>query len=154
MSRTIEWLLGAIGIVSCVGGVAVIVFQQPGSLWPLPGLILLEWMLLGLAGFLAVMMDNGQPLSADKPGIQEGQSNRTSWNMVTGTVTGALLALMVMGIFSIGPLVLVALRAFGGTALLAAVRKRYPMKFVLLAILVGAVVNSVLLTALIWSVRS
>src|SRR5512134_3296846 len=93
-SKIIQWTLGALGAVIALAGALGIAASQgnaPGdSLWPLPGLVLLDWAGMGVAGFIG-------PISA-------GNGKRKielSWFVV-----GALLPLIFLGALSIGPLVL------------------------------------------------
>src|SRR3990172_1780585 len=56
---TVEWLLAALAALACLM-LPVLILSSPGNalgqilLWPLPGLILLEIALLGLAGFAGI----------------------------------------------------------------------------------------------------
>jgi hypothetical protein len=59
LAATVEWLLGALAALTCFA-IPILVLSSPGNqpgattLWPLPGLILLEIALLGLAGFAGI----------------------------------------------------------------------------------------------------
>ena len=57
--RWIEFLasgLGAIGALVAVGGLVLILGSQPGgpahSIWPLPGMVLIDWLKRELSRFL------------------------------------------------------------------------------------------------------
>lgn len=61
--RWIEFLasgLGAIGALIAIAGPILVLGSQPSgpgsSVWPLPGLVLIDWAVLGVAGFLAAYL--------------------------------------------------------------------------------------------------
>ncbi|HEX9012253.1 MAG TPA: hypothetical protein VF813_02010 [Anaerolineaceae bacterium] len=85
--------------------------NQHGDLWPAPGIYFIEIVLAGLAGFASRVMDTGGavfPLG----------SGRISPGAVTWAAAGMLLAFVVLGMFSIGPLLFPAMLAFGAAAAL------------------------------------
>ena len=106
--RASELALGVFGAGISVG-MAAAVWQRestPGeSLWPLPAIVLIELGILGLMGLAAVASDI------------EGNSKR--WGSLTWAIVGGLGAVMLVGAFSIGPLVFPAVLAFGTAGLLA-----------------------------------
>jgi hypothetical protein len=110
MRRLTEWLLALLGALFCIAG-AIGFWQHAqrsspnASLWPLPALVLLEWLLLGIVGLIAAVADR--------------RSLRSVWTTTRWTVCGALFGLLILGGFSIGPLVLFAALAFLGAAILA-----------------------------------
>ena len=63
MKRTIEWILAGIGSIMCIGGAASIWIPQAAapplgySLWPMPALLLIEVALLGVLGFLGIVLE-------------------------------------------------------------------------------------------------
>lgn len=109
MSRITEWTLVVLGMFLCIGGATSFwQFQKPSpdaSLWPLPALVLLEWMLLGVVGAIAAFGDR--------------RSERSLWRTIRWAVCGALFGLLIVGLFSIGPLVLFAALSFLGAATMA-----------------------------------
>jgi hypothetical protein len=136
MNRTLEWILASIGAVICLIGATAIAGQQqqmniPGeSLWPLPGLVLAEWMLLGIVGFA---------------GVASGRPNSL---LVAWSACGGLIALMIMGAFSIGPLVLASAAPLGGAALIASLRRRHDVLRSLGFLVAGSLVNATLLAVI------
>ena len=106
--RVSELALGVFGASISVG-MAAAVWQRestPGeNLWPLPAIVLIELGILGLLGLAAVVSDS------------EGNSNR--WGPLTWAIVGGLAAVMLVGAFSIGPLVFPAVLAFSAAGLLA-----------------------------------
>jgi len=100
-------------------------------MWPLPGLVLLEWAVLGVVGFLATA-------SATRPDLSH-------WFAGLWFVAGALLPLMVLGAFSIGPLVFVSLIAFLGAAIAATARRKSRFLPHLGLLAAGVIVNLILL---------
>lgn len=86
----------------CVGGAAAFWSLQAstnvGSLWPLPALALLDWGVLGFAGFLSARPGPGSDPLRPAPG---------PW-----AIGGALLSLAFISAFSIGPFVLLSAALF------------------------------------------
>ncbi len=84
--------LSFLGAIVSIGGAIIIYSSQAqdgmSPLWPLPGLVLLDWVLLGLIAFLGAYLSFKQ-LSA-------------KWLQVTWFITGAFMPLIVLGAFSIG----------------------------------------------------
>jgi hypothetical protein len=109
MRRMTEWILVVFGMLVCIAG--AIGFWQAqlsspsGSIRPLPALVLIEWMILGVVGAIAALGDR--------------RSERTRWTAIRWMVCGALFGLLILGLFSIGPIVLLAALAFLGAARLA-----------------------------------
>ncbi len=134
--RTIELLLAVIGAVISVG--ITIPFWQSesasgGSLWPLPGLVLLDTGILGLAGLTAAMMDI------------EGRSH--NWGLLTWGVVGSLFAVVILGAFSIGLLIFPAVLAFCIAGLLANARRRRGKKANVAVAVTMGVANFLLILA-------
>lgn len=135
LSRIIQWTLGALGAGIALAGALGIGESQLGfpgaSIWPMPGLVLLEWAVLGLLGFIGL--------------IAEGSWKRT-FNLVdTWFVVGALIPIMVIGAFSIGPLVLMTLLPFSAAVLLASVQAKGNWLRYFKILLIGAIANLALL---------
>jgi hypothetical protein len=116
-------------------------------------IVLIEWILLGLTGFLGIVLDN-QRCSSSYEHLSKEQENRKpalNWSVVTWAACGALITMMILGAFSIGPIVLAAVLAFGGAAALADRRKRENIMISFRVLIAGALANLVLLFALILS---
>ncbi|MGE5222816.1 MAG: hypothetical protein ACM3PY_10270 [Omnitrophica WOR_2 bacterium] len=103
--RVLEWVFAAAGaMISMYFASSVFVSQAqfnqaPGeSMWPLPGLVLVEWALLGLVGFLAIALSK-----PDHP---------ARWNLAGWVICGALITMGIISAFSIGPIVLTAALLF------------------------------------------
>lgn len=101
------------------------------SIWPLPGLALLEWGLLGIAGFVGVLL--GKPATLTLAWVADG----------------ALAALVILGAFSIGTMVLLALAFLTTAALLASVRRERNLFRDAGSFLLGTLANFTLFTLLI-----
>lgn len=107
-----EWLVAALAALACFA-LPILVLASPGNqpgmatLWPLPGLILLEIVLLGLAGFAGVTGSFGPP-SLRGPTL--------AW-----MACGALAALGAIGWYGVSVVVLALVPAllFGVAAALA-----------------------------------
>ncbi len=103
--------LGA--IASVAGSVAVYVSQRQfaaTSLWPLPGLVLLLWALLGVFGLLAATMS-----------LLDASS---WWLKVLLFLTGAFIPLIIIGALSIGSLVMIGFLFFIVSGVILAIRRK------------------------------
>jgi hypothetical protein len=151
MLRIVEWLLGIIAVVTSVAGLFLTLQQLRGTqysgpmfaalftdLWPLPSLALIGWVLLSLLGLYGIALDARTAPSLNQNG-----------RILTALAGGALLALALLSMFSIGSFVLIAALALSGAALLASLRARHPIGRTLLAILIGAATGFLLLILLI-----
>jgi hypothetical protein len=104
-------LLGA--IVSVGGAVLVYISQlQFGQtpLWLLPGFVLLDWAILGLVCFLTIFLNIRQ--------------YSIKWLEATLFITGTFVPLIVLGAFSIGPLVLIGFMFFLISTLIQSFRQK------------------------------
>lgn len=114
MIRIAAWISAGLGALICVGGAAIITGSQAmpaeDSIFPLPGLILIDWAVIGVLGFLST-------IAAFDP--QYPWFGKVVW-----IILGALLPLMVLGALSIGPLVLASLLCLFVSAILVAVHTR------------------------------
>jgi hypothetical protein len=139
LSRIIQWTLGALGAGIALLGALGIGASQPNapgvSIWPMPGLVLLEWAVLGLLGFVGF--------------IAEASWKRVINLTVTWYVVGALIPMMVIGAFSIGLLVLMTLLAFLVAALLASTQAKENWLRIFKTLLIGAISNLALLVLFI-----
>ncbi len=100
-------------IISILG--AMVVFssqaQTPEApIWPLPGLVLVDWMLLALIGFITTYF-------CFRGGL-------TRWLDATWVITGALIPLGILGIFSIGLAVLFAFFLFAVSTIFFTIRQK------------------------------
>lgn len=104
-------------------------------MWPLPGLVLVEWALLGLIGFLAIILSNSKI---------PARLILTGW-----VVCGALIAMGIISALSIGPIVLAAALSFLFADLLLAYRQKTRILQGLGALLIGLVGNAAILFILL-----
>lgn len=108
----------------------------PGnSIWPLPGLVLIDWAILGVAGFLTAYLGT-KPL----PGF---------WASAAWFVVGALIPLLALGALSIGPFVLICLAFLSASAVLMTIHQRLKGRDIFLNFVLGALVNLGLLLGMI-----
>jgi hypothetical protein len=139
MRQITEWILVVLGALLCIAGAASFWQSQlslpDASLWPLPALVLLEWILLGAVGTIAAFGDQ--------------RSERSGWTNIRWAVCGALFGLLILGLFSIGPLVLLAALSFLGAAMLADRRYQRRMNAPLGVLTAGTVGNIGLLLTMI-----
>jgi hypothetical protein len=102
MGEFVRRVFTAAGAAVCIAGAAAFwsleAATTAGPVWPLPALALLDWGVLGFAGFLAA--GPGTPPAADG-------SRQRQW-----LIGGALLPLGAVGALSIGPFVFLAALLF------------------------------------------
>ncbi len=91
-------LLSLFSIIVSAGGALSTYFYQLGipeaPLWPLPGLVLSYWIVLGIASFMLIGVTSF--------------SLSPRWLRAAWGITGAYIPLAIIGAFSIGTLVLIA----------------------------------------------
>jgi hypothetical protein len=95
--RIIEWVLAAVGASICAGAALVVWQSQPYDVWPFPALYLIEIIALGTVGFVGLITRVEGIVGLDS----------VPWG-----VAGALLAFVILGAWTIGPLLLPAMLAF------------------------------------------
>jgi hypothetical protein len=145
--RLARWIFAALSAAIALGGGIGFAAQQaslasaPGeSIWPLPGLVLLEWAAFGTVGFMGILL-------AENP-------HNLSWLSASWFVLGAFLPLVILGALSIGPFVFLSLVAL----LIAALLTSWQLKISLLPrlkfLLIGMVANFGLLLGVILLVHS
>lgn len=136
---TLEGLSAAIGAAICLYGAWIFAVQQSvlsgelwdAALWPLPGLVLLQWGLLGAAVLVGVL--------AGRPGTLT----------IAWAACGALVALAVLGAFSIGPTVLLALIFLLAAVLASSLRRARNLFRDVGVLILGTLVNFALFALLI-----
>ncbi len=119
----------------CIGGVISIWIPQaadnpPGfSLWPLPALMVIEVVLLGVLGFLGIAL--------------EPQQLSTRWGFLVWIACGGLLGLGILGAMGFSVIVFLAAPAlaFGGAAILADIRRKRKMLPDLGVLVVSSIAN-------------
>ena len=120
-----------IGEIVSVGGAVYVLLSEMSitgePVWPLPGLVLLDWALLGAAGFLI-------PFFSFKK--QSGKWLQAFW-----FCTGGFLPLILLGAFSIAPLVLIALTSFLISTVLLSLRRKSKWLQSLGFLMLGAICN-------------
>jgi hypothetical protein len=135
MKRMLEWIFASIAAILCIGGAALLWINQAGnnppgvSLWPLPALVLIEIITLGLAGFLGSVVEPCQ--------------SSARWGYLAWIACGGLLGLSILGAagFSIIFLLFVPGLAFFFAALLADDRRGRKLLPDLGALGASAVIN-------------
>jgi hypothetical protein len=143
--RAVEWIAALVGATICVLGAIVTaenqlkpfeLSQSPAQiLWPLPGLALIDWAALGLLGLAFVAPSN----------IHQAWI----WSKFTWAICGALVVLMILGAFSIGPYVMWAVLCFAIAGALAWAYQKPRLVADLLALALGAFGNLLLLLTFI-----
>lgn len=144
--RFASWVFAALGAAVSLAGAVGFAAQQgslgsaPGeSIWPLPGLVLLDWAVFGAVGFIGVLL-------AEEGVVPQGHPSRfgASWFAI-----GALLPLVVLGALSIGPYVFLSLVTLLIATLLASVQLKLNLLPHIKWLLIGMVANLVLLLGMI-----
>jgi hypothetical protein len=144
--RLVRWLFAALSVAVSLGGAIGFAAQQaswnsaPGeSIWPLPGLVLLDWAVFGGIGFTGILLAEDR----DEPQARPSRFG-ASWFAI-----GAFLPLVVLGVLSIGPFVFLSLVALLVAAVLTSFQfdTGWLPRFKLL--LIGMVANLVLLLGMI-----
>jgi hypothetical protein len=103
-SLLLERLLVIVGIAICLGVAAVIGSQQP-PLWPVPGLYLIEFILITIGGAVNQLVKTGT--------VTISKSFRwLSSKAIRWIIVGMLLPFVIFGGFSIGLFLLPAMLAF------------------------------------------
>jgi hypothetical protein len=145
--RLARWIFaGLCAAISLSGGIGFAAQQAawasaPGeSIWPLPGLVLLEWAAFGVIGFMGIL-------------LAENPHNR-SWLSAPWFVIGAFLPLVILGALSIGPFVFLSLVALLIAALLTSWQLKASLLPRLKFLLIGTVANLGLLLGVILFVQS
>jgi hypothetical protein len=123
--------LALIGALIAILG-SWLVFQnqaqiQGSRVWPLPGLILLDWVLLGILGFLGALFSN-------KP-------NGSAWLKGIWFVVGALMPLVILGALSIGLFVFISLLFILAASVLITIQRKGKGLVHLALVIVGIICN-------------
>lgn len=121
-------LIGAIISIAGAGGV-YLSQVSPGMapLWPLPGFVLLDWALVGIIDFIAA--------------YYVFRWSSINWQQATWAFTGALIPLIILGAFSIGPLVLITFILFVVSIVLFALSKKPKWLASIGALALGIIIN-------------
>ncbi len=126
------------GILCVVGAIWTYVTQvQFGAspMWPLPGLVLTEWAILGIVGFTAAYITF--------------RKNVVIWQQTTWAISGAFIPLIIVGAFSIGPFVLIEFGLFMISSLFLSVQRRPKWLENFGLLMLGAIINLGILYAII-----
>jgi hypothetical protein len=139
--RLVRWIFAALSAAVALGGGIGFAAQQasfasaPGAIWPLPGLVLLDWAALGMVGFMGILL-------AEDP-------HNLSWFGASWFVIGAFLPLVILGALSIGPFVFISLVALLIAAILTSLQLKISPLPRLKFLLIGMVANFGLLLGVI-----
>lgn len=122
-----------IGALFSVGGaiaeyvsLALVIEGSGGSIWPLR-VFLLDWALVGIIDFIAAYF--------------VFRWSSINWQQATWAFTGALIPLIILGAFSIGPLVLIAFILFVVSNVLFAVSRKPKWLASIGALALGIIIN-------------
>ncbi|MFZ2097890.1 MAG: hypothetical protein WAV05_14755 [Anaerolineales bacterium] len=104
ISLLAEWLLVIFSVIVCMG-VAAVIGSQQSPLWPVPGLYLIEFILISIIGVgNQLVKTSNVAFSKAFPWL--------SSKAITWIIVGILLPFVIFGGFSIGLFLLPALLAF------------------------------------------
>lgn len=135
----IALLLAFLGSAASIAGALAIYSSQAQfaetSLWPLPGLILFLWGMLGLLGFIAAYL------------IFRAASLRGLRTLIF--ITGMFIPLIIIGALSIGTLVAIGFLFFLISTLILAIRKKAKLLESIGLFMLGAICNLGLLFIII-----
>jgi hypothetical protein len=106
-------------------------------LWPLPGLVLIDWLLVGVTGFLAVFFSL--------------RRRTVWWHRITWLLTGAFIPLFILGALSIGTLVLMAFFLALISTFIITIRLRWKWLESTGYLLLGSIINLAILALTIIS---
>jgi hypothetical protein len=105
-------------LVAIAGSIIFFVNQfqnSPSFLFPLPGLVLIDWAALGILGFFGVYF-----------GVKQ---TPTFWSRIAWVVIGAFLPLIILGAFSIGFFVFISLSFFLASTILISILNKNGTKW-------------------------
>jgi hypothetical protein len=117
-------------VISLVGAVSVYIGQAKignSPLWPLPGLVLLIWALLGVNGLVAAYLSTRQ--------------DTASWERGLWLISGAFIPIIILGALSIGPYVFITFLLLSISALILAFTRRTKWLVSLGWLVLGAVLD-------------
>jgi hypothetical protein len=117
-------------IVSFWGALVTIISQgqiPEAHLWPLPGLVLIEWVLFTLIGFFIAYLCFRRPSA--------------KWVRMAWLFTGTLIPLIISGAFSIGMAVMIAFLLFVISTIIFAVRQRSKLLESFSLLMLGSICN-------------
>jgi hypothetical protein len=124
-------VMAFIGALIAVSGAWLVFVDQAQvqgeRIWPLPGLILMDWAILGILGFIAVLLIN--------------RPHGSTWLKAIWFVIGALIPLVILGAFSIGPYVLITFLFFLATSVIIATQIKNKWLEYLGLVLLGIICN-------------
>jgi hypothetical protein len=103
-----------VAIVSLSGAIFTYLSQAQipkATLWPMPGLVLVDWLLIGVISFVVVSISL--------------RRKTVGWLRMTWLVTGAFIPLIILGALSIGLLVLIAFFFAVISTFIIAIRYRF-----------------------------
>lgn len=105
------------------------------SLWPLPGLVLLDWALIGIIGFLSTYL------------VLRGAKGR--WLRIAWIITGSFIPLIILGAFSIGFFVLIAFFLYVISIIILTVQRKSQWLLSFGLLMLGSIINLILLLIMI-----
>jgi hypothetical protein len=105
------------------------------SLWTLPGLVLVDWVLLGLVGFITTYFCFRQ--------------TSAKWLHVAWFITGTFIPLIILGAVSIGAGVLIAFLLFVVSTIILTIRQRGRLLASFGLLMLGSICNLGILLILI-----
>jgi hypothetical protein len=105
------------------------------TLWPLPGLVLLDWVLIGIIGFMSTYL------------VLRGVKGK--WLRAAWIITGTFIPLIILGAFSIGFFVLIAFILYVISIIILTVQRKSQWLLSFGLLMLGSIINLVLLLIMI-----
>jgi hypothetical protein len=132
-------ILSFLAAILSFGGAAYTYISQAQisatPLWPLPGIVLVDWVLLGTVGFIAAFFSL--------------RKKTVGWMRSTWFLTGALIPILILGAFSIGPMVLIVFLLAAISTFIIAMRLRLKWLESFGLLMLGSISNLLILTLFI-----
>jgi hypothetical protein len=121
-------------IVSISGAIFTYLSQAQipeATLWPMPGLVLVDWLLIGVISFVVVSISL--------------RRKTVGWLRMTWLMTGAFIPLIILGALSIGLLVLIAFFFAVISTFIIAIRYRFKWLESFGLLILGSISNLLIL---------
>ncbi len=133
-------VLSAIGSLAAIAGAVLVGLSQIQatgvSIWPLPGLVLIDWLLLGAGGILGAFL-------VIRP-------TGTKWIQAIWVDLGAFVPLIILSALFIGPYVLITYVLYLISAIILSVRRHPNWLVCFRSFMLGLLVNLAILVIMIY----
>jgi hypothetical protein len=132
-------VLSLLTVLASISGAAIVYLTQAQNavtpLWPLPGLMLVDWALIGAVGFASTYL------------VVRGV--RGKWLRVGWIISGTFIPLIILGAFLIGPFVLLAFLLYVLSTVILTVQRKSQWLLSFGLLMLGSFVNLGLLVLIL-----